>query len=178
MKTINNAVLRSVFAVVLGLVLILWPEATINYLVIIIGILFVIPGLISVIAYFTRNREIQPSAMFPIEGAGSILFGLWLIIMPTFFVSILMYVLGVLLIIAGVQQIMTLISARKWTTVGFGFYIIPVLIFIAGIIILSNPFQVAANTFMFLGIAAIIYGLSELFNWFRFKKNTSSQTEV
>lgn len=178
MKTINNAVLRSVFAVVLGLVLILWPEATINYLVVIIGVLFVIPGLISVIAYFTRNREIQPSPMFPIEGAGSILFGLWLIIMPTFFVSILMYVLGVLLIIAGVQQIMTLISARKWTTVGFGFYIIPVLIFIAGIIILSNPFQVAANTFMFLGIAAIIYGFSELFNWFRFKKNTSSQTEV
>lgn len=178
MKTINNAVLRSVFAVVLGLVLILWPEATINYLVIIIGVLFIIPGLIAIIAYFTRNREIQPSPMFPIEGAGSILFGLWLVIMPTFFVNILMYVLGILLIIAGIQQIMTLISVRKHTTVGLGFYVIPVLILITGIVILSNPFQIAANTFMLLGIAAIIYGIAELFNWFRFKKNSATPEEV
>lgn len=171
MKTINNAILRSALAIVLGLVLILWPEATINYLVIIIGILFILPGLISMIAYFTRNKDGETSSIFPIEGAGSFLFGLWLVIMPQFFVNILMYVLGILLIIAGVQQIVSLVSARKWTAVPFGFYVIPVLILLAGILILSNPFQVAANTFMFLGIAAIIYGASELFNWFRFKKN-------
>lgn len=174
MKKVNNAILRSVFAIVLGLVLILWPEATINYLVIIIGVLFIIPGIISLIAYFTRNREAETSSMFPIEGAGSILFGLWLVIMPAFFVNILMYVLGILLIIAGIQQIVSLISARKWTVVPIGYYIIPVLILLAGIIILSNPFQMAANTFMFLGIAIIIYGLYELFNRFHFKKDKNT----
>ena len=31
--------------------------------------------------------------MFPIDGAGSILFGAWLVIMPEFFVNILMYLI-------------------------------------------------------------------------------------
>ena len=40
MRSINGAVLRSAFAMVLGFVLVLWPEAAITYLVITIGILF------------------------------------------------------------------------------------------------------------------------------------------
>ena len=41
MRSINGAVLRSAFAMVLGFVLVLWPEAAITYLVITIGILSV-----------------------------------------------------------------------------------------------------------------------------------------
>ena len=43
MRSINGAVLRSAFAMVLGFVLVLWPEAAITYLVITIGILFILP---------------------------------------------------------------------------------------------------------------------------------------
>ncbi len=41
MRSINGAVLRSAFAMVLGFVLVLWPEAAITYLVITIVILFI-----------------------------------------------------------------------------------------------------------------------------------------
>ena len=91
--------------IVLGLVLVLWPEAAVTYLVITIGICFIIPGLFSLLNYFTREKvEGELSPMFPIDGAGSILFGAWLVIMPQFFVSILMYVLGALLVLAGAQN--------------------------------------------------------------------------
>ena len=104
MKRINNSVLRSAFAMILGFVLVLWPEAAVTYLVITIGICFIIPGIFSLLNYFTREKvEGEPSPMFPIDGAGSILFGAWLVIMPEFFVNILMYILGALLVIAGVQ---------------------------------------------------------------------------
>ena len=96
MKVVNNPALRSIFAIVLGLILVLWPAATINYLVIVIGVLFLVPGLIAMIGYLMRDKERYPDAAFPIEGAGSALFGLWLIVMPAFFVNILMYVLGAL----------------------------------------------------------------------------------
>ncbi len=43
MRSINGAVLRSAFAMVLGFVLVLWPEVAITYLVITIGILFILP---------------------------------------------------------------------------------------------------------------------------------------
>lgn len=84
MKVVNNPALRSVFAIVLGLILVLWPAATINYLVIVIGVLFLVPGLIAMIGYLMRDKERYPDAAFPIEGAGSALFGLWLIVMPPF----------------------------------------------------------------------------------------------
>lgn len=174
MKKINDTVLRSTFAIVLGLVLILWPEAAINYLVIIIGVLFLIPGILSLINYFSAQGKDAPNTRsFPIEGAGSILFGLWLIIMPTFFVNILMYILGALLILAGILQIQSLIKARKWTTVSLGYYIVPALILIAGIVVLGNPFGVIANTFIFLGAVSLLYGISELFNWYKFKRQTT-----
>ena len=122
MKSLNGSVLRCIFAIVLGLVLVLWPEAAVTYLVITIGICFIIPGLFSLLNYFTREKvEGEPSPMFPIDGAGSILFGAWLVIMPQFFVSILMYVLGALLVLAGAQQLISLVSARKWSTVSYDF---------------------------------------------------------
>ena len=171
MKSLNGSVLRCIFAIVLGLVLVLWPEAAVTYLVITIGLCFIIPGLFSLLNYFTREKvEGEPSPMFPIDGAGSILFGAWLVIMPQFFVSILMYVLGALLVLAGAQQLISLVSARKWSTVSYVFYIIPSLILITGIMILAYPFGAAANTFVIFGVACLIYGISELINWYKFSK--------
>ena len=59
MRSINGAVLRSAFAMVLGFVLVLWPEAAITYLVITIGILFILPGIIRYPQLFhpTEERE-------------------------------------------------------------------------------------------------------------------------
>lgn len=68
MRSINGAVLRSAFAMVLGFVLVLWPEAAITYLVITIGILFILPGLFAILSYFTRPKnENGEKPMFPIE---------------------------------------------------------------------------------------------------------------
>ena len=104
------------------------------------------------------------------RAAGSVLFGAWLVIMPEFFVNILMYVLGALLVIAGVQQLVSLISARKWSNVPLGFYLMPALILITGVMILAYPFGAAANTFVIFGVASIFYGACELINWYKFRK--------
>ena len=164
MISLNSSILRSLFAVVLGLILVLWPEVAITYLVITIGICFMIH-------HFTREKvEGEPSPMFPLEGAGSILFGACLVAMPGLFVNILMYLLGAILVVAGGQQVASLIAARKWNRVPWGFYIIPILILITGIMILAYPFGAAANTFVIFGVACLIYGLSELINWYKFRK--------
>lgn len=169
MKKIDGTILRSIFALVLGLVLVLWPGSAVQYLVIVIGVLFIIPGVISLAAYLrARSKSPDFSSSFPIESAGSILLGIWLVSTPAFFVNILMYVLGVLLMLAGVLQLVSLSSARKWTAVPVPYYIFPVLILLCGIVILAYPFTVAASAFMFLGVVCLVYGAGELFNWYRF----------
>ena len=112
MRTLSNSILRSVCSLVIGVLLVVWPEAAMIYLVITIGVLFLIPGLISLWGYFA-HRTGEARQMFPVVALGSALFGLWLMIMPKFFVSILMYILGAFLVLAGIQLLSGLVSARR-----------------------------------------------------------------
>lgn len=168
MKRMNYSIIRIVFALIIGLVLVNWPDAASDYLVITIGVLFIIPGLIGLIGYLTRDRSVNRN--FPIEGLGSLLFGLWLVIMPGFFANLLMYVLGIVLFLGGAQQLYSVVIARRWTSVPFGFYILPALILLSGLLILFNPTDARNTAFLIIGIASIVYAVSELINWFRFTK--------
>lgn len=169
--------MRCVCALVLGILLVAWPEAAIIYLVITVGVLFLVPGLFSVFGYLTRGR--LRGGSFPIAGLGSMLFGLWLMIMPAFFVGILMYVLGAVLVLAGISQIVNLSAARSWTVVPGGFFVVPVLVLTAGLVVLFNPFSAAAVPFIVLGVSSIVYGLSDLVNIIRFRqKPDGNVTEI
>ena len=110
MKALNYSVVRGICAVLMGVLLVTWPEAAIVYLVIAIGAMFFVPSLFSLVGYFMKGR--QEGAMFPIISLGSLLFGLWLMVSPAFFVGILMYVLGAVLVFAGITQIVQLVNAR------------------------------------------------------------------
>ncbi|KAA3997872.1 DUF308 domain-containing protein [Bacteroides ovatus] len=140
-------------------------------MVITVGVAFLIPGVISLFGYFGRKRpEGEAAPRFPIEGIGSLLFGLWLIVMPEFFADVLMFLLGFILIMGGVQQIASLSMARRGMPVPGAFYLIPSLILIAGIIALFNPTGARNTAFIIIGISSLVYSLSELINWFKFAR--------
>ena len=67
-------------------------------------------------------------------------------------------------------RIVNLSAARSWTVVPGGFFVIPVLVLIAGIVVLFNPFTAAAVPFIILGVSSIVYGLSDLINIIRFRQ--------
>ena len=168
MKGISNSFLRTICALIIGLVLVMCPNEAGDYFVITIGVVFLIPALLSIIGYFAMSAEER--RRLPIEGIGSLLFGLWLIIMPGFFADLLTFVLGFILVLGGVQQIASLSAARRWMPVRVGFYIIPVLILIAGLVALFNPTGVRSTAFIIIGISSIVYAVSELINWFTFTR--------
>ena len=168
MKSMNYSLVRAIFALIIGLVLVIWPGVAADYLVITIGLLFITPGLIGVIGYFAGAKQAKSGKRFPIEAIGSILFGLCLVIIPGFFINILMYILGFILLLGGIQQIYTLVISRKWTTVPLGFYVMPVLILLAGLFIVFSPRDSQQTIFIIIGITSIIYAITELLNYFRF----------
>ena len=168
MKTLNYSVIRGICAVLMGVLLVAWPEAAIVYLVIAIGAMFFVPSVFSLVGYFMKGR--QEGAMFPIVSIGSLLFGLCLMVSPAFFVGILMYVLGAVLVFAGISQIASLLSARSHAVVSFGYYVMPVLILLAGLVVLANPFAAATIPFIILGVSSTAYGITELINLYKFRK--------
>ena len=57
MKTMNYSLIRILFALVIGLVLVLWPNTAASYIVITVGVAFLIPGVISLFGYFGRKKS-------------------------------------------------------------------------------------------------------------------------
>lgn len=168
MKTMNYSIVRSICAILVGILLVAWSDAAALYLVIAVGAMFLIPGLFAIANYLLKGSK--KGMPFPLVSLGSALFGLWLIIMPAFFVGILMYVLGAVLIFAGIGQVANLVAVQRWTQVPVGYYVVPVLVLIAGLVVLLNPFAVASVPFLILGISSIVYGTAELVNQIRFRK--------
>lgn len=168
MKGLSYSFLRIICALIIGLVLVMFPDQASDYFVITIGVIFLVPSLISIIGYYAQGAEVR--RRFPIEGIGSLLFGLWLVIMPGFFADLLTFVLGFILVMGGVQQIASLVAARKWILVPGGFYVVPVLILIAGLVALFNPTGVRSTAFIIIGITSLVYAVSELINWFKFTR--------
>ena len=105
MRLFGYSVMCSLCALIMGVLLVMWPEAAMIYLVITVGVLFLLPGLYGIFAYFAsrRGEEDGSGRAFPIVALGSALLGIWLIVMPAFFVGILMYVLGALLVLGGIR---------------------------------------------------------------------------
>lgn len=174
MKGISYSFLRTVCALVIGMVLVLMPDQAGDYLVITVGIIFMVPSLVSLIGYMAQ--KVENRGRFPLEGVGSLLFGLWLVIMPGFFADLLTYVLGFILLLGGLHQLVSLSMARRWMPVHAGFYVLPTLILLSGLAALFNPTGVRSTAFVIIGVTALFYAVSELLNWFKFMRRRPDRT--
>jgi uncharacterized membrane protein HdeD (DUF308 family) len=161
-----------VFGILLGLLFIMWPRESVTYLIITTGIFFILAGVCSFPAW-RLQREKGAGLFYPsltwVVAAASTLLGIWLVVSPDFFITLLGRVLGAVLIIAGIQQFVSLFFAKKWYVVAAGYYVLPALILIAGIIILVYPTGAIANTFVLLGCVSLFYGINELISWYKFR---------
>lgn len=173
MGSFSYSLLRAVCALVMGLILILFPDKAGEYLVITLGVVFAFPSLISVIKSFMAVR--CESFRFPLMAIGCFFFGLWLIVSPGFFADLLTYVLGFILLLGGIHQIALLMASRRWMPVSSGFYVLPSLILLAGLLALFNPVGVRSTAFVFIGISCMAYALSELLSWFKFTRRRSDK---
>lgn len=168
MKGLSHSLLRVICAFVVGLIFVKFPNEASNYLVITIGLVFMLPSLIGIVGYFAHGQNKR--GRFPIEALGSLLFGMSMMIIPSFFADLLTFVLGFVLLMGGIQQIVSLMAARRWMSVPAGFYVVPVLILLAGITAVFYPKDARSTTFIIIGVTAMVYAFSELLNWFVFMR--------
>ena len=174
------ALMRGITALLIGGLLVFWSQSAVLYLIMVIGCLFLIPGLFSLLTYY---RKVSPEGTRRfgwalVFGVGSILFGLCLIVSPEFFERSLMYALGIILSYAGLSEIIQLVAARQWVRVPGAFYVTPVLVMLTGIFILFNPIETANIPFIILGIGCIVYGVSDMVNVVKFRRRNSEVEEL
>lgn len=163
----KRTMIKSLVAIVLGIVLVVWPTEVLNYTVKIFGAVFCVTGIVSFLLSM-REREGQSArGLTSFNGIGSILFGILLWSMADFFTNMLMYLLGIILIVAGIGQLVMLTAARKFGHISLVSYLFPVLILLAGMIVFANPFTAKESIITFFGAVSIFYGITDLINQYK-----------
>ena len=178
MKILQSSVFRAICAIAIGIMLIKYPDNTVTWITIAIGILFLLSGIISLVAYYHALKNVSEYTItdaegnvvsgqkptFPIVGVGSAILGLILALTPTVFVKALMYIIGAVLVLGAINQFMNLLNARKYGKMGFGYWIFPSVILLVGLFVIIKPLAPAEMAMLVLGWCSLLYGVTELIN--------------
>lgn len=112
-KIIQNVLIRALCLMALGVLLLVFSRDFSEWTVRVCGLLFILPGCVSLVSYFQRDPEGNRVMLYPVIGLGSILFGLVLIVWPELFVQALCYILLAVLVLAAATQCYTLWDIRR-----------------------------------------------------------------
>ena len=171
MNAFQNPLIRIIASIAAGLLLLLYPNAALSTILLIIGILVGVPSLYTILAYLLSGAS-KRKGPFPVLSAILLLFGCSLILVPSWYIGVTIYVLGGVLVLIGVYQLLYLLTLKKSVKrkAGWVSYLLPVLILLIGIEILVNPFssteRVIVGTF---GAATLLYGITDLLYYLRLR---------
>ena len=155
-------------ALVIGILLLVFHDQPGLYegVVIAMGALIIIPSAIMLISSLKPRKKSATGASSRtwyglVASIAGLIFGIWMLCMPTFFINASIYTLGVVMILAGVAGIMFVINAARPAPVQFAWLIVPVLSVAAGLVIMFLGPQTVANCAgLVTGIVLIVYAVN------------------
>ena len=155
-----DMVVSAVLCTVLGLVLVIWPQQTIDIVCKALAVGLVILGIVNLASYF-GNR-----GMHPFSGALGlivILVGIWIFLSPESIVSVVPIVIGVILVLHGVHDIKMAIETKqngydRW----WAMLLIAIVSLVFGVLCIVNAFGVVTLAMQFVGVALIYDGVTDL----------------
>lgn len=179
MKVLQISAIRAIIVLVTGFLLVRYREETMTWMTITVGILFLLSGLVSCIAYYFEKEKVAKktatseqqegqqeeenlkSPSFPIAGVGSIALGIILAVMPNTFITWVVYILAALLILGAVNQFMNLARSHQYARVPVYMWLFPTVILAIAILLISKPIETAQLPLLVLGWAFMYYGVLE-----------------
>ena len=179
MKVLQISAIRAIIVLVTGFLLVRYREETMTWMTITVGILFLLSGLVSCIAYYFEKEKVAKktakaeqqegeqeeenlkSPSFPIAGVGSLALGIILAVMPNTFITWVVYILAALLILGAVNQFMNLARSRQYARVPVYMWLFPTVILAIAILLISKPIETAQLPLLVLGWAFMYYGVLE-----------------
>lgn len=170
---------RSLIAIAIGVVLIIWPEKVQELLVTVVGVLLMIPSVITLTPLlFSRNNENKKQQMLPVlVGTGLAILGLIMILIPETFISLFTLLIGILLFLAGLMQVIALFNYCRQAR-NFWLMLTPLIILIMGVVTISNFKNISNILLIMIGVTSLLYGISEILNYYKLRKYTITNIEI
>lgn len=162
-KLKTNVVISAALCILLGIVLVAWPDLSMKIVCTAIGAVLLIGGGVRLAVYFTARDGSVYAQMNLIMGIVLAVVGVWILLQPDKVLAIIPIIVGIVIVLHGVnnlQQAVTLYKEKydKWwvalilglLTVGFG------------VLLICKPFAALDTVVMLIGICLIFDGISDI----------------
>lgn len=163
----NVSLFTSVVVFAVGIFLFINPSAVIDIIAIIIGILFLIPGVTSLVDYFKEKNEASL-----ITGIITILVAVVIMAYRKLIASILPFIFGIFFVVNGINRLQYALQIRKEYSIKDSKpLLMAILILLCGIIFIIYPLTVAETAFQIMGLFLCIYAILDITNHVMIKKD-------
>ena len=155
-KTTTSIILSSVAAFIIGLIMAVVPNLSLQAIGIAVGVYTMVYGVILMGINFTAHNTYIPFYGIA-SGILSIIVGLILVAMPNILSVVFAIALGIWIILSSVNIISIAITAKKTVTNWYLWLLLGIIDMICGIIILFNPFASSLSTVVLGGIIIMVH---------------------
>ena len=165
----QSSFITYISALVIGILLLCFHEQAglFTGIVIAMGVLITIPSAIMLISSFITKPNPDGVRQFPawstiVVACAGLVLGIWMLVMPHFFVGVTVYTLGVVLILVGIAQIVYVAGASKpYGGAMVWWYAVPILVIAGGFIICFLGPNILNNAATIVtGILLIVYAVN------------------
>ena len=157
-RTTTSILISSVVAFILGLLMAVIPNISLQAIGIVFGIYIIIHGVALIVLDFMSHNIYIPFQGI-MSGLLSIIVGIILVAMPNVLSTIFAVALGLWIILSSVNIISISISVRKAVSKWYLWLLLGIIDLICGIIILFNPFASSISIVVLGGIIMMIHSV-------------------
>jgi len=157
-RTTTSILISSVVAFILGLLMTVIPNISLQVIGIVFGIYIIAHGIVLIVLDFMAHNIYVPFQGI-MSGILSIIVGIILVAMPNILSTIFAIALGIWIILSSVNTISISISTRKAVSNWYLWLMLGIIDLICGVIILFNPFASSISIVMLGGIIMMIHSV-------------------
>lgn len=159
----SSIIVQAVLSILLGLLLAVWPQATIVTIVYLFAAYLAITGIVSLISYARRRGKGPGYQGALVTGVLLLVFALIVFVFPEAVAGFFSIILGIVLVVSGVVNAVRSFEFRRFGGGSWiGILIVSLAVAVGGIVIIVNPFDTTVAFVLVLGMLLIAKGVIDL----------------
>lgn len=166
-KIKNLSLITIAAGFIIGIVLLVRPDETVQFISILCGVTVIMLGIGAWISYFTKFK----STILAILGTLAVIAGIILCVRYRSIISAVIFLFGVFVLVGGIVDLISAIDAKRndlksWIVS----VIMSAVTIILGLIVIINPFDSVMVLTQLLGAGLIVYAVMDLISFIQIRK--------
>ncbi len=163
-KLKRSWIFSAIVTIVLGLILVLFPAATLTSVSYVVGGLAIAMGVIRTVRYFKQDHTYPYLFQSDlVVGLLSVGFGIFMVSQPVTVLSVMPHIFGILMVGWGIGGILRAVDAKKTGFTYWGVLLaLAIISIVLGWLIMANPFGAMETATVVIGAGMIYQGVTDI----------------